>query len=41
MKLLENEQEILSSNEDKIVLTNQRIHMADKELASLMPSLCS
>jgi len=31
MYLLNNEIEILSSNENKVILTNQRIHMEDKE----------
>ena len=31
MTLLPNEHEVLTSNENKIILTNQRIHMTDKE----------
>lgn len=31
MMLLSNESELVSSNEGKIILTNQRIHMSDKE----------
>jgi hypothetical protein len=31
MQLLPNEQRLVSSNEDKIVLTNQRLHLCDKE----------
>lgn len=31
MYLLTNEIEILSSNENKVILTNQRIHLEDKE----------
>jgi hypothetical protein len=31
MILLSNESELVSSNEKKIILTNQRIHMTDKE----------
>jgi hypothetical protein len=34
MILLSNEEEILSSNGRKIILTNQRIHMSDKEWGS-------
>jgi hypothetical protein len=31
MTLLPNEHEVLTSNENKIVLTNKRVHMTDKE----------
>jgi branched-subunit amino acid transport protein len=34
MMLLSNEEELVSSNGGKIILTNQRIHMADREWGS-------
>lgn len=41
MKLLKNEEKLLSSNADKIVLTNQRIMMAEKVWGkSIKISIC-